>query len=168
VQAPHQPSYGLRLSTTELTPSWRPRPHVTPRAHLDEPVYAEAGPSTLVPLCDSPLAPPTTNPTGGTSEETADAENDQTITEENTAPVSGFYCSHISHVTEWSFGARRPDVPAALEISVAGASSTRKTCAGCVSGQEDGWTSQNAQAKKRLLKVSNIWFCKMAHVDLTG
>jgi len=70
-----------------------------PRARLNEYANAEAGPSNLAPPLVSYAAPPTTYPSGGSSEATADAE-EQTVTEEDVAPVSNFYCSHIPHVTE--------------------------------------------------------------------
>ena len=81
-------------------PTWQPQPYGMPYARPNEHRNAEAGPSTLVP----PLAPyaalPTTHPSGGTSETTADADNNETITEDDTAPVSNFYCSRVPHVTE--------------------------------------------------------------------
>jgi len=78
----------------------RYQPYETPRTFSNEYAYAEAGPSNL-PLPLVPYtAPPATHPSGGISETTVDAENSQTITEEHATPVSGFYCSHIPHVTE--------------------------------------------------------------------
>ena len=61
---------------------------------------AEAGPSNLIapPILYSDL--PALQPSGGLPETTADAENIQTITEEDKAPVSNLYCSHIPRVTE--------------------------------------------------------------------
>jgi len=73
-----------------MTPTWRFQPYWTPRAHLDEHTNAEAGPSTLAPPPVPCMAPPTMHPSGGLSEASADAENDQTATEEDTTPVSGF------------------------------------------------------------------------------
>ena len=61
-----------------------------PRARSNEHTNAEAGPSNLAPPFIPYVAPPPTNPTGGTSEATADAENNQTVTEEDAAPVSNF------------------------------------------------------------------------------
>ncbi|KAF9650821.1 hypothetical protein BDM02DRAFT_3111671 [Thelephora ganbajun] len=84
VQTPHQPS--TDLSRTGLMPTRRFRPYGEPRAHFDEHRNAEAGPSNLVPPPALYLAPPTTNPSGGSSEATADAVIEQTITEEGTAP----------------------------------------------------------------------------------
>ena len=74
---------------------------------------AEAGPSSLVPPAVPFIDLPTPQPSGGISETTADAETTQKITEEDKVPVSDFYCSHIPHVTEWSFGVRHPNGPSA-------------------------------------------------------
>ena len=46
------------------------------------------------------MAPPAMHPSGGLSETTADAETNQTSTEEDVTPVSDFYCSKIPRVTE--------------------------------------------------------------------
>ena len=73
---------------------------MVPCARSDEHRNAEAVSSTLVAPPTTYLAPPTANPSGGISEATADAEMNQTFTEEDAAPVSNFYCSHIPHVTE--------------------------------------------------------------------
>ena len=51
---------------------------------------------------------PTTQPIGGTSETTADAEQNKPITEDDETPVSKFYCSPVPHVTDRLFGVRRP------------------------------------------------------------
>lgn len=75
-------------------------PYGTPRAHRNEHWNAEAGPSTLVPPPAKHMARPTTHPSGGTSEATADAETQQPITEEETAPVSNFYWSCVPRVIE--------------------------------------------------------------------
>ena len=83
----------------------RYQPYGMSRARSSEHGNAEAGSSTLqfIPY----LGPPTSQPSGrSTSETTANAEPTQ-ITEEDKVPVSNFYCSHIPHVTEWSFGVRR-------------------------------------------------------------
>ena len=99
-----QPSYQLSAgpSRTGLISAGGFRPYGIPRhTHPYEHRNAETGQSTLTsPLVPyvGPLAP---QPSGGKSETTADAENEQTDTEE-TRPVSNFYCSHFPHVTEWS------------------------------------------------------------------
>jgi len=78
--------------------SWRFQPHGASHARPVEHENAVAGPSNLVPIPF--VKPPTTYPSGGLSETTADAENDQISTEEDAAPVSNFYCSHVPRVTE--------------------------------------------------------------------
>ena len=80
--------------------AWRFQPYGTPRDRSNERANAEAGPSTLPPPSIPYLALPTAYPSGGTSEARANAEINNPVTEENTAPVSSFYCSHIPHVTE--------------------------------------------------------------------
>jgi len=83
-----------------MTQTRRYQPYEIPRARSNEYADAEAGPSNLAPPLVSYAAPPTTYPSGGSSEATADAEGDKTVTEEDVTPVSNFYCSHIPHVTE--------------------------------------------------------------------
>ena len=88
----------------------RYQPYEVSRARSSEHENAEAGPSTLefIPY----FGPPTSRPSGRTtSETTANAEQNQTISEEDKVTVSNFYCSHIPHVTEWSFGVRRLSGP---------------------------------------------------------
>jgi hypothetical protein len=63
-----------------------------------------AGPSTITLPQVTYVGSPTPEPTGGLiPETTADAEINQTFTEEEETPVSNFYRSHIPHVTDWSF-----------------------------------------------------------------
>ena len=73
------------------------QPYWTPHARSNEHINAEAGPSTLAPPLVAPL---TIHPSGGSPETTADAENNEIDTEEDEAPVSNFYCSHVPRVTE--------------------------------------------------------------------
>lgn len=80
-------------------PMWRFQPYGTPSVHLNEHTNAEAGPSTLTSLLVPCVAPITRYPSGGISEATADAENDQTVAEEE-APVSNSCYSYIPHVSE--------------------------------------------------------------------
>ena len=73
---------------------------------------AEAGPSAQLP---SHGTWSTTQPTGGQSETTADAEQTKSTTEEDETPVSDFYYSPVPHVTDRLSGVRHPEpgVPAA-------------------------------------------------------
>jgi hypothetical protein len=141
VQTPHQPSTGP--ARTGLMPR-QFQPYGTHHARPNERRNVEAGPSTLIPPPAPYLTPQTTNPSGGTSEATADAENNQPVTEEEEAPVSSFYCSHIPRVTERSFGVRRPDAHAMT------ASDISKICIGCVPGRKGGRASRNSRAVKKL------------------
>ena len=77
---------------------------------------AEAGPSTRLPPPIPHSTWPTIPPTGGESETTADAEQNQSVTEEEETPVSDFYCSPVHHVTDRLSGVRypEPDAPAAM------------------------------------------------------
>jgi len=81
-------------------PTLRFQPYGTPSARLSEHTNAEAGPSTLTPLHISYMVSSAMHPAGGLSEATADADNNQSIIEEDAAPVSSFYCSRIPRVTE--------------------------------------------------------------------
>ena len=105
----HQPSTGP--ARTELMPMRRFQPYGMPSTCLDERVNAEAGPSTLAPPHFPYVDWTTSQPSGGRSETTADAEQHQTLTEEDRATVSNFYCSRVPRVTEWSFGVRGQSGP---------------------------------------------------------
>jgi len=148
----HQPSTGP--TRTGMMPGWQFQPYGTPRARPNEHMNAEAGLSTLMPPLIPYPALPTAGPSGGLSETTADAEFDQPITEEDTAPVSNFYCSHIRHVTERSFGVRRPDNPGGRENRVTGASGLIRMPTSCVSGRKGGRAFRGSQATKGLSVVS--------------
>ena len=101
MQTPHQPSTGS--TDTWLMLTRRFQPYETYHARSNDHRNAEAGPSTLAPPSVSYPAPPATYPSGGSPEAAADAEKTHQITEDDTAPVSNFYCSHIPHVTGGSF-----------------------------------------------------------------
>jgi len=125
------------------------QPYGMSRTRPSEYWNAEAGPSTLM----APPAPyiglPSLQPSGGISETTADAANTQTTTEENKAPVSNFYCSHIPHVIEWLFGVRVPSrrsSPEARASSAAIASAPRKMLPSCAAGPSGGRGSQKSRA----------------------
>jgi len=74
-----------------MMPEWQFQPYGMPRARLDEHVNAEAGSSALMPPLVPHLALPTAGPSGGLPETSADAETDQTETDEDAAPVSSFH-----------------------------------------------------------------------------
>jgi len=106
VHTHHLPGTGP--ARTEPTSMRRFQPYGRSRAQRSEHINAEAGPSTLIPPPVPCVGLPTLQPSGGmTSETTADAEKTQSTTEEDEAPVSNFYRSHILRVIEWSFGVRR-------------------------------------------------------------
>ena len=86
---------------------WQTEPYLTHYTDSDEYANTEAGPLYFVPLHTPYMAQPFTNPSGGSSEATADAETHQTFTEESVAPVSNFYCSHVPRVTESVFDVGR-------------------------------------------------------------
>ena len=73
----------------------RHQPYGTDRARGTESAGPVAGSSTLAPSPVPSVGPPTTQPSGGTSEATADTENNQQPKEENKVPVSNCYRSHI-------------------------------------------------------------------------
>ena len=118
------------MSTVRFQPYW------TARAHPDEHRDAGVGPSTLVPPQIPYVALPTAHPSGGTSEATADAENNDSITEEDTAPASNFYCSRIPHGTESPSDVRSPGFPASI-IWI--------PCGSFVLGREGGRASGDAR-----------------------
>jgi hypothetical protein len=70
---------------------WFP-PYGTCRTREIEHADAEEGPLTLIPSVGQP--------SGGISETVADATTNQTITEENKAPVSNFYRSRVPRVSD--------------------------------------------------------------------
>ena len=93
---------------TGQTSTRRFQPYGTSRARVTEHQNAEADPLATKLVQVPHVGPPTPQPTGGLiPETTADAEQDQTDTEEQEVPVSNFYRSHIPHVTDWPFGIRR-------------------------------------------------------------
>jgi len=113
------------------------QPYGTSRARTIEYGNAGAGPSTLVPPLVPYIGPPMPQPSGGISETPANAEQTQTNTEEDKVPVSSFYCSHIPHVIEWSFGVRQPNgpgAPVAKENPVATADDRREMPTNYVNG----------------------------------
>ena len=70
----------------------RSKPYGTSRARATEHSYTEAGPSTLMLQNTLDVGLPTLHPTGRSIPViTADAPNNQTVAEENKAPVSSFY-----------------------------------------------------------------------------
>ena len=137
----------VRAETTQM--EWH-QPYGVARTHLDLYKNAEAGPSTLVAPPIPYISQPTTRPSGGISETTADA-NKQTITEEHRSSVSSFYRSHIPHATEWSFSVGCPSgsgFPTAKETHDPPMHWPR----GCVTGYGGG--VQNLQRSTRLWLVS--------------
>jgi len=93
---PYQPSTGP--TRTGLIPTGWFQPYELSCTGENEYRNAEAGPSTLVPPPAPCVGLPMPQPSGGISETTADADNNQTPTEEDKAPVSDFYRSYIPHV----------------------------------------------------------------------
>ena len=79
-----------------------------PHSHSTKYTNTEAGPAYFAPQPAPYTSHPPTNPSGGLSERTADAEQANNITEEEEIQVSNFYCSHVPHVTEWVFDIRNP------------------------------------------------------------
>jgi len=88
VQPLYQPSTGA--NRTGLISTARFQPYGMSHSRTNEYGYAEAGPSTMVPQSVPYVGLPTLQPSGGISETTADAESNQTNTEEDKAPVSIF------------------------------------------------------------------------------
>ena len=100
---------GTNPTRTGLLQPRRFQPYGTlSRTRMIEHTNVEAGPSTLVPPRAPYVGLPAPNPSGGLSGTAVDAENNQTNTEENKAPVSNFYRSHALRVAEWSSRRQKP------------------------------------------------------------
>ena len=123
------PQPSTSSSRTGLFSTGRFHPYEMSHARLNEHSNAEAGPSTLAPSLVPYSGQIIPQPSGGYSETTADAEKNETATEESEVPVSNFYCSRIPHVSELSFGVRRSRSP-----FVNTACRCRGTQVTCVSG----------------------------------
>jgi len=103
----HQPQSGATRSG--VIESRRFMPYGTSAARPNVYGTAEAGASNQMPLPILYDTPQITQPTGGTPEATADAETNQTTTEEEKTPVSDFYCPPIPRVTDCLFGVSHPE-----------------------------------------------------------
>ena len=128
----------------------RYQPYAPPRAHpSDERTNAEAGPSNPVAPSIPNVASPPTDPSGGISEATADAENTDSNTEENVTPVSNFYCPHVPHVPERAFSARH-GVPVVLEGRAQHGTGTGGTSKDFAHGHRGGRPLPSLQRTQRL------------------
>ena len=105
VQTPYHPSVDSSGAGTIQT--YRYSPYETPHSQSNKYTDMGAGPSYSVLQATPHVTCPPANPSGGSSEATADAETPLIITEEEETSVSNFYCSHVPHVTEWVFDVRR-------------------------------------------------------------
>ena len=113
---------------TEMLDSWRFTPYGGYSARPITHGTTVARPSTHIPLYIQHYAPPTIQPTGGLSETAANAEHNQTYTEEDESPVSDFYCSRIPHVSDRLLDVRQlsPDAPAGKGFHACTVSGTRR------------------------------------------
>ena len=130
----------------ERTRARRPRPYEVPGVRPNIHRNAEAGPSTLVPPAIPHVAPLTTNPAGGTSETTADAEQ-ASMAEGDVTTVSNFYCSSNPHVPECLFSVSRGS-PEGRGYHANGATATMETSPSCAFGRESGRISASFQAAR--------------------
>ena len=98
----------------------------------------EEGPSNQASLPCPDSDWPTPQPTGGTSETTADAEQSEKITEDDETPVSNFYCSPVPHVIRRLFGVRHlgPGAPVVKGYHALTAIEMSRMCANCGHGQK--------------------------------
>jgi len=154
----HWPTTGP--TRAEITRAGRYQPYGVSRTRQNWYGNAEAGPSTLV----APPVPyvdlPPTQPSGGISETTANANTNQSTTEEHRATVSHFYCSHIPRVTEWLFGVRNRSgagFPAAKEKYAPLVCRVGQLVAGCVAGCGAGGAGTRPQLSIRLWLVSRYF-----------
>ena len=129
----------------------------------------EAGPSNQA----SPPFPdggwPTTQPTGGTSETTADAEQTKKNTEDDETSVSNFYCSPVPHVTDRLFGVRHPGpgAPVAKGHHALTATEIPRMCANCGHGGKLSGGLGSPQATWTRLLVSTNKILRNGIPDLT-
>lgn len=146
---------------TGQTSTRRFQPYGTFRAREAEHQNAEADPLAITLAQVAHVDLPTPQPTGGlTPEITADAETDETFTEEQEAPVSNFYRPHIPRVTDWSFGIRRnPSAQGshtAREYLAQVASRSRKTSRRCAASSGTGRASGRLQPGTKHWPVSTF------------
>ena len=163
VQHSHQsgPSRTRWISTGQF------QPYGMSRTRQNEYRNAGAGQSTQtlppVPYVSQSMS----QPPGGISETTANAEKNQTPTEEDKVPVSSFYCSRVPHVTEWPFGVSRlsgPDAPAAKDHLALTACECNRMRANCATGCSGGRGSKNPRALRGLWKVSTCTVLRNAYL----
>ena len=116
----------------------------------------EAGPSNRVSLSFPDGDWPATQPTGGTSETTADAEHDKPITEDDETPVSNFYCSPVLHVTDRLFDVRHlePGAPVVKGHHALTANEIPRKCNDCRNGRKISGGLRSSQAIWTPLPVS--------------
>ena len=107
VCTPHQLSSGpIR---TELSSTNRLKPYETRHVRTAEREIAAVEPSTFAYPPVIHVGLPIPGPSGGLlSETSADAEQTETITEQDEVPVSNFYRSHTPHATECLFSVGSP------------------------------------------------------------
>ena len=134
---------------------WRTETYLAHCAGSDEPANAEAGPSNFVPQHTPHMVQPPTNPSGGLSETTADAEHNKQITEEDVAPVSDFYCSHVPRVTERMFSVGSPSpVQGQGGRSICRLDYMPRLSTSCATGRRSGRGSLIPQPTKGFWRVS--------------
>ena len=133
---------------------WQTEPYLTYYTDSDGYANTEAGPSYYVPLHTLYMAQPFTNSSGELSEATADTEHRNKLTEENVAPVSNFYCSHVPRVTESVFDVGRPGSPHPQGSHSVRGPDVGRFSSKCASGREIGSVSRVFQPVKELWVVS--------------
>ena len=116
-------------TTPVIPPIQSPDP---PSTLVLPPIRFIGSPTTLVLPPIRSLGLPTMEPSGGIPETSADAETDPSSAEEDEAPVSHFYHSHILHAPNGSFGVRNQAPPGhlvtgpSLKFAVISASGDKK------------------------------------------
>ena len=151
MQSSYQPGTGSTRAGS--IPMMRFQPYGVSCTHPNEYRDAETGTSTLVPPSASYVGPPTPQPSGGISETTVGAEDNNTTKDEDKAAVSNFYCSRIPHIIELSSGVRplrRQGALAAKDDIARTARGRRHSLTCCAPGCSDIRVSENLRASTGL------------------
>ena len=142
-----------------MTQAYSYPPYKLPRVHSNQ--YANAGvgpPTSNLALPFNPYVMPPKNPPGGSSEATANAETNPTVTQEEAA-VSNVYRLRTLRVTEGVSGARST-TPHPRGTCVDGGSGTGEISRSCVPGPRNGRGPKEAQATSEHFKVSTDLICE--------
>jgi hypothetical protein len=143
-----------RCPATDPYGAWETKPHC---ARASEQTNAEAGPSSLPPLI-LPVNPPTVQPPRGQSETTVDAEHNESNVEEDEAPVSDFYHSHIPRVSDPLFGVKSQTGPRHENEFESTSAGSGRIHVNWSNGTRSEWVSHIVRTSRTLLRVSKTLY----------